>query len=484
MDCNRLCSLCSANPAAQFCICSNLPLFCSSCRAVHESKPGFHFSLPVSGFDYITPGNQSEHRLWLVCLANSYEKLRENALLIEKCRADIEARFAWIYDELEQMKGKLGRVLDEMKGILQGKIEEAITETSENAYLGDYQPISYLADLIWTHSCRNSSEPIPAFTYQVQSDVGIIEKLMKFSIQTAVPELLHLNFISESPILQAEFMEKPDFRDSPQAKSPLLENVARNKAPKRNRGPNIPELAPAKKPKSEKSNIFSPTMDLNASKKDSKSLSKAKTATFPTKSVAYLKCQRCFEPYSPSDSTFQCSTGCHCKHCTIALIVSGNSFKCPQCDCHYDRDFLDSVKRKWGKCSCCGLNCPKSLMINPESHTCPPTSLDLLRNVISLWAPIVGKTTVSYHCSACALIAPAQGYNKVQCCQCEGVYRVSAEDYGRVREAPDLMGVRACCDFGKGEMAFGELRCGHLVCERHRGLLERCRVCHQLAELR
>ena len=59
MEGNRSCSVCEKDGAEEFCMCSNLPLLCPGCRPVHETKPGFHFSLPMSAYGIVNPQNQT-----------------------------------------------------------------------------------------------------------------------------------------------------------------------------------------------------------------------------------------------------------------------------------------------------------------------------------------------------------------------------------------------------------------------------------------
>lgn len=201
MEESRRCSLCSTNLASQFCICSNLPQFCSACKATHETKPGFHFSLPLAGLDYVTPQNQSQYKVWLVCLSNSQEKLLENLPLIDQCRREIEAKCGHFQDELGETKAEILQTLDQLQGNLTESIQAAIHETSANAYLGQYQPSTYLATLVWTHSSANSAEPISLFTYQVKPEV---QHFLGISFSTPVPEISHLNYGSQKVDLEAE----------------------------------------------------------------------------------------------------------------------------------------------------------------------------------------------------------------------------------------------------------------------------------------
>ena len=202
MEGNRLCSLCSTEPAAQFCICSNFPLLCAVCRPTHEGKSGFHFTLPLQALAHITPQNQQQYRLWLVSVANSQEKLKENLPRIDQCREEIEALYAYIRGEIEKTRLQFLHTLEDLKTALSAKIEEAIVETSTNAYLGSYQPSSTLATLIWTHSCENSSEPLPVFSYQIKTEVEALQDCLGVSLRIDVPELQH--FGRESGDLAAE----------------------------------------------------------------------------------------------------------------------------------------------------------------------------------------------------------------------------------------------------------------------------------------
>lgn len=192
------CSLCRLEPAESFCVCSSLPTFCPPCRALHEAKPGFHFALPLEGRAYVTRENQSQYMAWLLCLANSQAKLSENMQLMDQCREDVEAVFGHIQAEMDRVKVQVVQTLEEMKSALGYHIAQAINETSVCAYLGSYQPSSYLASMIWTHSCQQSSEPIYAFAYQLEPNVKAIEECLGLSFRTFVPDLQYFNYGSSA----------------------------------------------------------------------------------------------------------------------------------------------------------------------------------------------------------------------------------------------------------------------------------------------
>lgn len=159
------CPLCQLEPAESFCICSNFPRFCHSCREIHERKQGFHFALPLACAEYITPRNQQQYMTWLICLKNSQERLRENMQHIGQCRRDIEALHL-SNQENEERASALG-YLKELETIFNEKIEETIEITTTNAYNWMYQPNTYIVNLVWAHSRKMTSEPINVFSYAV-----------------------------------------------------------------------------------------------------------------------------------------------------------------------------------------------------------------------------------------------------------------------------------------------------------------------------
>ena len=165
MEDNRLCKL---QVAVQFCICSNMPLFCPSCKATHQAIPDFHFSLPLQACTFVTPYYQQEYKIHFLNLVNSNSKLRENVQALDRFRRDIEEAYKEIYREITQNRDNLLRKVDELKAILYENIESAVQETYENAYRAEYQPSSYLAGLVWTHACQCRSDPIPVLVYEVR----------------------------------------------------------------------------------------------------------------------------------------------------------------------------------------------------------------------------------------------------------------------------------------------------------------------------
>jgi len=168
MEGNRVCSLCHREVAVQFCICSNLPLYCSGCKRIHQAKPDFHFALPLKALDYVTPKLQQQFKVHLLSLVNSHEKLRENLQVLEQFRGAIEATYENFHRDLDKAKANLLYRLEGWKTALSQNIEAAIQENDANAYRHDYQPSSYLAGLVWTHACQFSSDPIPVLAYEVR----------------------------------------------------------------------------------------------------------------------------------------------------------------------------------------------------------------------------------------------------------------------------------------------------------------------------
>lgn len=115
-------------------------------------------------------------------MSNSQVKLRENVLLVDYYREEIEALYVHIQAELDKTRVHRLQTLDELKIGLSWQIEKMHKETSANAYLSNFQPSSHLAALIY--SSQNSSEPITVFAYQVQSDIEYLSSLLRVSFQT------------------------------------------------------------------------------------------------------------------------------------------------------------------------------------------------------------------------------------------------------------------------------------------------------------
>ena len=145
--------------AELLCICSDLPIFCPDCQSAHQSKPGFHFFLPLQASECITPHNQHQYQLWLFSLKHSQDLLRDNLKWFDQCRADIQAWCQTVKQQLNDLETTLLQTLEGMKQALTTLIEDAIRETSNNAYRGDYQPRTYLSDVIY----QQSSDLIPVF---------------------------------------------------------------------------------------------------------------------------------------------------------------------------------------------------------------------------------------------------------------------------------------------------------------------------------
>ena len=161
--------MCNREVAVQFCICGSLPLLCPYCKGLHQSKPDFHFSLPLKALDSVTSKRQQSFKVHLLSLVNSHEKLKENLGILRDCRSVIEATYEDIHRELEQAKVNLLGKLEEWDTALSQQIELTIQETSENAYRDDYQPSTHLAALVWTHCKQNSSDPIEVFSHVLKA---------------------------------------------------------------------------------------------------------------------------------------------------------------------------------------------------------------------------------------------------------------------------------------------------------------------------
>ena len=196
---NMSCSVCKEHRAEVFCVCSDLPLLCGSCRSVHEAKPDFHFSISTSAYGFVNRGNQVECKVWLIRLKNSQEKLRENLKALDQCRADIEAQALNIQRELVEMTTQALQTLELLKQVLGSEIEQAVLETTANACRRDYQPQTYLAGLIWTDSNFPRPDPLQVFGYTLQTGVTV-KDCLGVSFRTSVPHLERLNWLTDAEI--------------------------------------------------------------------------------------------------------------------------------------------------------------------------------------------------------------------------------------------------------------------------------------------
>lgn len=140
---------------------------------MHDIKPDFHFALPTSIFPHINRENQLEVKLWLMRLKNSQEKLIENMKLFDQCKSDIEAFSQNMHRELMELTTQTLATLDALREKIALEIEQAVQETSENACNSGYQPGTYMAGLVWNHSCYQSSDPIRVFAYNLQTEVSV-----------------------------------------------------------------------------------------------------------------------------------------------------------------------------------------------------------------------------------------------------------------------------------------------------------------------
>jgi len=383
---------------------------------------------------------------------------------VEKCGEEIEAGFAYIQAELQRRKYELMQTLVGIREILQAEIEKAIAETTANAHL-DYKPVNPLAALVWTRSAEQSSEAIPAFTYIVKADIGNLQDFFSVSFQSPIPEIANFQLFRQSANLIPEI---------PNSDIPTTEELGKEASTTQNMSlwpanPFPQEETPPMTSESAKSNItrtakrpLEPSPDDKIEKKRSKSPSES--AIF---SVIRPHCQTCRRPYTALDHAGQCVQKCHCKACTLALIVAGSQKACLHCSNAYSYHFLEIVKAEWEKCYCCGVECVRKEMINVMFHGC------------------VGKKVgeMAYTCLACWGVSPSLGPNVLKCCKCEDLYRISPGNYKKIEEIQGKETIRACCPFEEGEMPHTKLSCGHLVCERHARWLQMCRICHKIAEL-
>ena len=185
---NEFCSLCRLHTADLACICINLPVLCENCRQIHQSKPDFHFILPITALKTINSGNQQYYRVLFLSLRNSQQILKANLGTFDRFHAEIETLSTHFHSELAEFTLKLHTELREFEGLLEEKITEAIEETSLNAFKREYQPGSYLGEVLWRHAREHRSDPIDVVRCRVER-AGEVEECWEVEWNTEVPEL-------------------------------------------------------------------------------------------------------------------------------------------------------------------------------------------------------------------------------------------------------------------------------------------------------
>lgn len=141
---------------------------------------------------------------WLVFVASSQGKLRENLPRIGQCRVEIEAVCDSLQAELNRIKAQLMEKVEELERYFGYLIEEAVNETSRNACNGAYSPTTYLAYQVWTHACQKSSEPLCVFTYKSRPNVEFLQECMGISFENSIPGLESLKWVNPTEIARVE----------------------------------------------------------------------------------------------------------------------------------------------------------------------------------------------------------------------------------------------------------------------------------------
>ena len=196
MEGNAFCSTCKIRHVECFCICSSLPFLCSTCQSLHLTKPDFHFLLPFEAYGPINLSNQLQYRMWLLTLKNSQDQLRANLHSINQCKSDIQTHSENLQREIAKVTNAALDSLEALKEVINFEIEQAIRETTVNAYRPEYRPETYLTRVIWSHCYCQRSNSVPVFAYKIHMNENF-EEFFGVKFQTAIPELDKFNYRSQ-----------------------------------------------------------------------------------------------------------------------------------------------------------------------------------------------------------------------------------------------------------------------------------------------
>ena len=106
----------------------------------------------------------------------------------------VTAAYEKIESKIREEKTKTLQKLEELVTKLSLKIDESIEKTTKRAYLPGPQPTSYLSDLLWTHSCEDSSEPISLLSYRVDEEEFYVCDSANISFQSSLQEIVEFHY--------------------------------------------------------------------------------------------------------------------------------------------------------------------------------------------------------------------------------------------------------------------------------------------------
>lgn len=488
MESNSLCSVCGGLQASAFCVCtSSLPFLCVHCAQKHVLQPDFHYLLSLPSSSLVSPSNQLQCKVWLMCLRHSQDRLRDNLQHIERCREAIETAFDTATACLMRKKGEFMEELDRRKGEMKGEIEEAVRETEENAVNYYYKPGSELAAAVWKHSQENSSGDIAVFTYNVEIVEEMIAKSVKLEFNFPKKQLETVeikqeikHFCDIGVQTYKERYEIPPVKRVIATSDPLIHyksdikhRICCNSCGKsRNPGSfSIISMLKAHKMCKICDNCF------NKDQKLSNCLVCGKTYDFDDQSSSKFPhkkplnmCKRCLLPISSEENSenlclscstsvrkckcgaridengLRCRNSCLCAPCLLSGFISTRSNQCPVCTSEVSCQLSEGLQCAY----CC-----RGLKLRTES----------------IYEGVSGLC----ECGAllCCFCIRVQG-EECYCPVSGDVFRPIA-DVGEVEKA-QRGNKAACYCAGLGE-ALAKLKCGHMVHNDCRSKTFRCRVC-------
>jgi hypothetical protein len=450
-------------------------------------QPDFHYLLSLTSSSLVSPSNQLQCKVWLMCLRHSQDRLRENLQGIERCRETLEAAFDTATACLQRKRGELMEELERRKGEMAGKIDEAVKETEENAINYYYKPGSEFAAAVWKHSQENSSGAIEIFTYNVEIVEEMIAKsvnldfncptkqLEKVEIKQEIKHFCHIGIQTSKERLETPPVKRIIATSDPLIyyRSDIKHRISCNSCGKSRNPSSFSTISRLKAHKMCKicDNCFSKDTKLSICLVCGLSydFDEQFSAQFPAKKPPNM-CKRCLLPISneansenlcPSCSTsprkckcgakigensLTCRNSCLCAACLLAGFISTRSNQCPVCTAEVSCQLSEGMQCAY----CC-----RGLKLRTES---------IYEGVSGLCG-----------CGAllCCFCISVQG-GECYCPVSWDVFRPIA-DVAEVEKAQ--RGSKAACYCaGLGE-ALAKLKCGHMVHNDCRSKTFRCRVC-------
>lgn len=489
MESNSLCSVCGGLQASVFCVCTSaLSLLCTSCAQKHVLQPDFHYLLPLSSSSSVVPSNQLQYKVWLLCLRNSQDRLRENIREIDRCKDRVCAAFDTVEACLQLRKKEMMGDLEGFKGEIALKIEEAVRETDENAINYYYQPNSDLAAAIWKHSQENSSANISIFSYNVDISEELVAKCVKLELNSPIKplentgkkEFRHIGIQTAKERLEIPPLKRTIATSDPLTfyKSDKKPRICCNLCGKSRNPSNFLLNSQLIRHKMCKvcDNCFNKGAITSNCLVCGAEYSKDERFAVQNKGKTQVKaCKRCLLPISEAESSSSlcsncsfrekrcpcgavmrekgptCLNSCLCAHCLAAVFISTRSKKCPLCS--------EEVQAEWTEVMQCSY-CFRPLKLRTES---------LFEGISGLCG-----------CGAllCCFCIRVQG-GLCYCPVSNDVFQPIA-DLAEVDKAQ--RGTKTGCYCAGQGAALAKLKCGHMVHNDCRGKIFRCRVCR--AEVR